>query len=72
MFLYFRFSVCGQVIIDKIPDGLSHLPKHRMISFRIKGQGQEVKVTATEEDSGSFCTDIAPGDYVVKVSTIHL
>ena len=60
------------MIIDKIPESLTHLPKHRTVSFRVKGQGQEVKAIVTEEDNGNFCTDIAPGEYVVKVSVVHV
>jgi len=59
-----RFSVCGRVVIDKVPERLV-LNNQRQIIVSTK----EGKKTAslTTDPNGKFCTDLAPGVYNVQV-----
>ncbi len=64
--LYSRFSLCGSVVIDKIPEALGHVTRKRQIKVTTKGQSSEVK-TLTSDDQGKFCVEVKPGTYILEV-----
>jgi hypothetical protein len=62
-----RFSVCGQVIIDKVPSGLERVSAQQTV----KVTGTEEKQVSTKED-GKFCLNLKPGKYVFSVSFLRV
>ncbi|KAJ8298746.1 hypothetical protein KUTeg_022806 [Tegillarca granosa] len=60
------FSLCGQIIIDKLPDSLSRSPMKRRVIIYPEGKNSEAISIATETD-GKFCTKVGKGKFIVKV-----
>ncbi|KAL5020566.1 hypothetical protein ScPMuIL_003458 [Solemya velum] len=61
-----KYSLCGRVVIDKVPEGLSQVSSTRRIIIFPEGKSSEAVSIATDVD-GSFCTEVEPGNYVIKV-----
>ena len=64
--LYFRFSVCGRVVIEKVPEGLSQVAKERKIVVHPADKPDKLTTLLTDT-TGRFCGQLASGSYVVKV-----
>ena len=62
----YRFSLCGQIVIDKLPDGLIQVPPQRRVICYPEGKNTDAVSIATDKD-GKFCTHVASGKYIVKV-----
>ncbi len=62
-----RFSLCGRIVIEKLPEGLSYASPQRQVTLHPKRQPDDV-TTLTSDNLGAFCADVKPGTYVLKVS----
>ncbi|ESO93836.1 hypothetical protein LOTGIDRAFT_104485 [Lottia gigantea] len=60
------FSLCGQVIIDRLPEGLPAQSSQRRIIYHRDGKKSEA-VSITPESDGHFCTKVKPGKYIVAI-----
>ena len=65
--LFCRFSLCGQIVIDQLPEGLSYTSPQRQVTLHPKGDPSKL-TTLTSDNQGAFCAEVQPGTYVVKVS----
>ena len=61
-----RFSVCGRVIIDKVPSGLERVSSQKTVKIK----GTEVVTELVTNSDGTFCLDLKPGKYIFAVSEI--
>ncbi|CAC5408303.1 Nodal modulator 2,Nodal modulator 3,Nodal modulator 1 [Mytilus coruscus] len=61
-----KFSLCGQIVIDKLPEGLRQVPPQRRVIYFPEGKSSDAVSIATDKD-GKFCTHAASGKYVIKV-----
>ncbi|KAL3886602.1 hypothetical protein ACJMK2_026586 [Sinanodonta woodiana] len=61
-----KFSVCGAVVISKVPDGSNILLTKRKLILFPEGKKTEIASTETQED-GTFCVEKTPGKYIIKV-----
>ncbi|XP_061181394.1 BOS complex subunit NOMO1-like [Saccostrea echinata] len=59
------FHMCGQVIIDKLPDGVQGSAKRRVIYYP-QGKASDAESVLTDSE-GKFCSQVKPGKYIVKV-----
>lgn len=61
------FSVCGQISITHLPEGIKHLGRYRVT---LSGQGRQQGFVRTVESErhGVFCFQAKPGDYSVQVT----
>ena len=67
-----RFNLCGRIIIDKLPEGLSYTSPQREVTLNPKGQPKEVTIL-TSDNHGAFCAEVKPGTYVLKVRNfVHM
>ncbi|XP_055958789.1 BOS complex subunit NOMO1 [Patella vulgata] len=60
------FSLCGQVIIDRLPEALSSVPSQRRIIYHPDGKKSEA-VSLSPEADGKFCTKVKPGKYIIGI-----
>ncbi|XP_048249948.1 nodal modulator 1-like [Haliotis rufescens] len=60
------FSMCGEVVIDRVPEGLNQVPVQRKVIYYPEGRGSDA-VSITTDSAGKFCARVKPGKYVVKV-----
>mgnify|MGYP003685986733 CR=1 FL=1 len=58
--------MCGQIIIEKLPDSVQRSAKRRVIYYP-QGKGSDAESITTDSEN-KFCTKVKPGKYVVKVS----
>ncbi|CAH1796880.1 unnamed protein product [Owenia fusiformis] len=58
-----KFSVCGKIVIDRVPDSLDQLDTTRQVTLESKGQQT---VTLSSDAKGQFCTKVKPGVYSLK------
>ncbi|XP_062304047.1 BOS complex subunit NOMO1 [Osmerus eperlanus] len=61
------FSVCGQIAVSRLPEGLKQLGRYR-VTLAPLGQDQTAGRTADSDQQGGFCFQAKPGDYSVQVS----
>ncbi|CAG2192795.1 unnamed protein product [Mytilus edulis] len=61
-----KFSLCGQIVIDKLPEGLRQVPPQRRVIYFPEGKNSDAVSIATDKD-GKFCTHAASGKYLIKV-----
>lgn len=61
------FSLCGKVVIEKIPEGLSQVPPQRKITISSESSPADVMTIETSAD-GTFCSAVKRGKYIVKVT----
>nr|XP_022336385.1 nodal modulator 1-like isoform X1 [Crassostrea virginica] len=59
------FDMCGQIIIEKLPDSVQRSAKRRVIYYP-QGKGSDAESITTDSEN-KFCTKVKPGKYVVKV-----
>ncbi|XP_076872142.1 BOS complex subunit NOMO1 [Brachyhypopomus gauderio] len=58
------FSVCGQISVARLPEGLKHLNRFKVA---LSSPGEGVVRTAESDHQGAFCFQAKPGDYRVQV-----
>lgn len=61
----FRFDMCGQIVIEKLPDSVQGSANRRVIYYP-QGKGSDAESVSTGNDN-KFCAKVKPGKYVVKV-----
>ncbi|XP_063398265.1 BOS complex subunit NOMO1-like isoform X2 [Mytilus trossulus] len=61
-----KFRLCGQIVIDKLPEGLRQVPPQRRVIYFPEGKNSDAVSIATDKD-GKFCTHAASGKYLIKV-----
>ena len=61
-----KFSLCGQILIDKLPDGLRQVPSQRKVIYFPEGKNSNAASIGTDKD-GKFCTYVSSGKYILKV-----
>ena len=59
--------MCGQVVIDKLPEGIGHATQSRKVQVENQAKESEVITTGTDGD-GNFCLRLKPGNYAIRVS----
>lgn len=64
----FRFDMCGQIVIEKLPDSVQGSANRRVIYYP-QGKGSDAESVSTGNDN-KFCAKVKPGQYVVKVEHI--
>lgn len=64
----FRFDMCGQIVIEKLPDSVQGSANRRVIYYP-QGKGSDAESVSTGNDN-KFCAKVKPGKYVVKVEFI--
>ena len=64
----FRFSVCGRIIIDQVPEGLGSVSAQRQLSLTATSTKKASARNIASDEHGNFCTDVAPGTYSLQVS----
>lgn len=60
-----KFQVCGQIVIDKLPEGLSQGARQR--SVRIHKPDGQLYVSVEASADGGFCVSVQPGQYFVSI-----
>lgn len=70
IFISYRFSLCGQIVIDKLPEGLRQVPPQRRVIYFPEGKNSDAVSIATDKD-GKFCTHAASGKYLIKVQPMY-
>ena len=53
-------------MIDKIPEGLSQVPRQRQVTVRSSAPTSKV-ITLNTDVEGHFCAEVEPGMYVIEV-----
>jgi hypothetical protein len=66
-----RFSLCGQILIDKLPDGLRQVPPQRKVIYFPEGKNSNAASIGTDKD-GKFCTYVSSGKYILKVRLLDI
>lgn len=61
-----RFSVCGQIAITRLPEGLKQQGRYK-VNLTPLGQDNTATRTANSDQQGAFCFYAKPGDYSVTV-----
>ncbi|ELT93278.1 hypothetical protein CAPTEDRAFT_179513 [Capitella teleta] len=59
-----RFSVCGHVIIDRLPEGMGHSTQSRKVQVESAKTGI---ITTGTDGEGNFCFRLPAGTYAIKV-----
>jgi len=60
------FSMCGKVIIDRVPDSLGQVSPKRKVIYYPEGKRSDAKTTVTD-NTGAYCVTVKPGSYIVSV-----
>ena len=64
-----RFEVCGQIVIDKLPEGIAPNLQRTVKVSSATGTTKQASLLA--DSAGTFCTDLTPGTYIFKVRIRH-
>jgi hypothetical protein len=63
---FYSFSMCGHIVIDKIPRGFDISTKDRKV--QLLTMKDATLGTLKADETGKFCTYVRPGSYKLKVS----
>lgn len=66
-----RFSVCGQISISRLPEGMKQLGRYK-VTLSHQDQDRTSSKTIESDPQGAFCFQAKPGDYSVHVSKMLL
>lgn len=67
---YVRFSVCGQISISRLPEGMKQQGRYKVI---LTPQGDKTSSRAVDSDpQGAFCFQAKPGDYSIQVNKLTM
>jgi len=66
MFVQRRFSVCGQISISHLPEGMKQQGRYK-VTLTQQGQDKASSRTVDSDPQGAFCFQAKPGDYSVHV-----
>lgn len=69
MLVQHRFSVCGQISISRLPEGMKQQGRYKVT---LTHKGQSSSRTIDSDPQGAFCFQAKPGDYSVHVRQKHL
>uniref|UniRef100_A0A8C7ZI33 Nodal modulator n=1 Tax=Oryzias sinensis TaxID=183150 RepID=A0A8C7ZI33_9TELE len=61
------FSVCGQISISRLPEGMKQQSRFRVI-LTPRGQDKATSRSVDSDPQGAFCFQAKPGDYNIQVS----
>ncbi|KAF6716052.1 Nodal modulator 1 [Oryzias melastigma] len=61
------FSVCGQISISRLPEGMKQQSRYRVI-LTPRGQDKATSRSVDSDPQGAFCFQAKPGDYNIHVS----
>lgn len=65
-----RFSVCGQISISHLPEGMKQQGRYK-VTLSHQDQDKTPSKTIDSDPQGAFCFQAKPGDYSVHVS-LHI
>lgn len=71
MLVEHRFSVCGQISISRLPEGMKQQGRYK-VTLTHRGQDKALSWTTDSDPQGAFCFQAKPGNYSVHVSLMEL